>query len=174
MPGNIYERELRRIFSGDMDFIIKFTKSFLERERMSYASIVENPFVVVRAAGSLGVDLIALRHDFSFPIEVKSSKFKTLRFAESNGRAQEQAENYIRITSRAGIFPIYAFRLKRAQSDPWRLYTLPGMETHGRLSLLYNLLPKIEKSKDGNFIIRWDDGLPLSEFLNYINRPIQS
>ena len=82
MPGNIYERELRRIFSGDMDFIIKFTKSFLERERMSYASIVENPFVVVRAAGSLGVDLIALRHDFSFPIEVKSSKFKTLRFAE--------------------------------------------------------------------------------------------
>lgn len=174
MAGNIYERELRRIFSGDREFIARFTKSFSDREKSSYFTIIENPFVVVRAAGSLGIDIIALRYDLSFPIEVKSSKFMTLRFAESNGRAQEQAENYIKVTSRAGIFPIYAFRLKRAQADPWRLFTLPGMETHGNLSLVYNLLPKVEISRDGNFIIRWEDGLSLSSFFSYINRPISN
>ncbi|MGC8662796.1 MAG: Holliday junction resolvase [Thermoplasmata archaeon] len=170
MPGNIYERELRNILSGNKDFILKFINTFCEKEKIYYLSMIENPFVVVRAAGSLGVDLIALRYDFSFPIEVKSSKFKTLRFAESNGRAQEQAENYIKITGKAGIFPIYAYRLKRIKGDPWRLFTLPNMLVHGNLFLIYNLLPKIEMSKDGNFIIRWDDGIPLSKFISYLNK----
>ncbi|MDP8011855.1 MAG: Holliday junction resolvase [Thermoplasmata archaeon] len=170
MAGNIYERELRSILSGNKEFIVKFTKTFDELEKSHYISMIEKPFVVVRAAGSLGVDLIVLRYDFSFPIEVKSSKFKILRFAESNGRAQDQAENYIKITSRAGIFPIYAYRLKRTKGDPWRLFTLPEMIVHGNLLLIYNLLPKMEKSKDGNFILRWEEGLPLSRFISYLNR----
>jgi hypothetical protein len=38
----------------------------------------------------------------------------------------------------------------------------------GRAKILQNRLPKLALSKSGNFIMRWEDGLPLSDFLIYL------
>lgn len=72
-PGDVYERELKYLLSGDEKTINKMVKTCSDGERRAYMSVMEEPFVVVRAAGSLGMDLVALRWDFSFPIEVKST-----------------------------------------------------------------------------------------------------
>ena len=166
--GSIYERELKGILSGDESTISKF-KTLSEEEMRWYRSTVERPFMVVRAAGSLGVDLIAIRDDFSFPIEVKSSSERTVRFTQSSSRAQLQAESFSAECSRAGIIGIYAFRLKGFRGDPWRIFALPGEGFRGRTLLLYNFLPKIPITRSGNFILRWDQGVPLSRFLSYLN-----
>ena len=31
-------------------------------------------------------------------------------------------------------------------------------------------IPKIEKSKSGNFVMRWENGMPLSDFISYLCR----
>ena len=81
--GDIYERELKAILAGDEKVIDKMIRTCTDEEREGYLSIKELPFMVVRAAGSHGVDLIALRWDFSFPIEVKSSADHILHFSRS-------------------------------------------------------------------------------------------
>jgi len=43
-------------------------------------------------------------------------------------------------------------------------------QLEGRAKILHNRLPKLGISKNGNFIMRWDDGLPLSDFLMYLCR----
>ncbi len=172
MSGSIYEREIREILSGNMDFIEKFIKNFSEDVKYYYRSIAKKPFFVVRAAGSLGIDIMAVRDDFSIPIEVKSSKDQVLRFTEASNRAQKQAEYYILIARKSGVFPVYAFRLKRANDDPWRIFTLPGLLIHGKLSLLYEILPKMDLTENGNFIMKWEKGMPLHEFFKYINRDL--
>lgn len=170
MAGNTYERELRRILSGDREFIERMVKKFGDEEREMYLKILDRPFLVLRAAGSFGIDIIAIRDDFSFPIEVKSSIYNVFRFTMSNGRAQEQVQTHIRLTSGAGVFPIYAYRLKRIQGDPWRLFVPPDMQVRGNMRLVYALLPKIEQTGSGNYIMRWDSGFPLHRFIGYLNR----
>ncbi len=166
--GSIYERELKGILSGDEKVISKF-KGLSEEERAGYRSSIRRPFMVIRAAGSLGVDLIAIRDDFSFPIEVKSSSTKTVRFTQSSSRAQLQAEFFAEECSRAGIVGIYAFRLKGFRGDPWRIFALPAEGLTGRSRLIYDMLPKIPITRSGNFILKWDEGTPLSKFLSYLN-----
>ncbi len=170
MSGSIYEREIREILSGNEEFIEKFIRNFSEEEKFYYRSIIKKPFFVVRAAGSMGIDIMAVRDDFSIPIEVKSSKENVLRFTQGSSRAQKQAEYYILIARKSGVFPVYAFRLKRANEDPWRFFTIPGMEIHGRMALLYGVLPKMDLTQNGNFILKWEKGLPLHKFFKYINR----
>ena len=72
-----YERELRHVLAGipaGVEAVIK-SCSIEEKERMRL--VINRPFLVVRAAGS-GIegsgDLLALRGDISFPIEVKTTK----------------------------------------------------------------------------------------------------
>ncbi|MBD6955322.1 MAG: Holliday junction resolvase [Thermoplasmata archaeon] len=170
MAGNVYERELRKILSGEREFIEKMVKTFSEEERSLYLKITERPFLVLRAAGSFGIDIIAIRDDFSFPIEVKSSIYEVFRFTMSNGRAQEQIISHMEITSRAGIFPVYAYRLKRVKGDPWRLFAPPGMQVRGNMALIYRLLPKLETTGSGNYIMHWNMGFPLHKFIGYLNR----
>ncbi|MFP3318112.1 MAG: Holliday junction resolvase [Thermoplasmata archaeon] len=170
MTGNVYERELRKILSGEKEFIEKMVRSFNEYEKGLYLKIAERPFLVLRAAGSFGIDIIAIRDDFSFPIEVKSSIYDVIRFTMSNGRAQEQIIGHIKLTSRAGVFPIYAYRLKRVQGDPWRLFAPPGMEVKGNIGLIYKILPKLELTSSGNYIMHWSNGFPLHKFIGYLNR----
>ena len=74
-----YERELRHVLAGipaGVEAVIK-SCSVEEKERMRL--VLQRPFLVVRAAGS-GIegsgDLLALRGDVSFPIEVKTTKPK--------------------------------------------------------------------------------------------------
>ncbi len=167
--GTIYERELKGILSGDDKIISKFKKSLGEDFKW-YESSKTRPFMVLRAAGSLGVDLVAIRDDYSFPIEVKSSSSKTIIFTHSSSRAQEQAERFLKECEEAKILGLYAFRLKGYRGDPWRVFALPVNGLRGRIKLIYELLPKIPLTKEGNFILRWDEGMPLAKFLSYLNQ----
>ncbi len=169
MASGTYERELKRILHGDLDVIDKATRSCSPKEKECYLRIVDKPFVVSRAAGSMGFDLIALRGDVSFPIEVKSSVGKTLRFSKSV-RNRDQAKWMIGECDRAGLFPVYAYRLKRQRGDSWRVFAMEVDTVKGRLKVMYERLPKIEKSSLGHHILRWEDGMPLHKFIAYLCR----
>ena len=127
----------------------------------------EKPFMVVRGAGSLGVDLVAISAGLSLPIEVKSSTSDVLRFSR-NEKLAIQAQEMIDDCRRVGLMPIYAFRYKRQRGDAWRIFTLDVGPLNGRLKPVYQRLPKIMPSKEGNLIMRWNDGMPLSRFIDYV------
>ena len=82
-PGDVYERELKALLAGDSKAIAKMVKTCNALEKANYGTMLQDPFLVIRAAGSLGVDLVALRWDFSFPIEVKSSCDDVLHFSKN-------------------------------------------------------------------------------------------
>ena len=166
--GDRYERELKYLLAGDEKTIRTMIKTCDDTEKCGYTSVLENPFVVIRAAGSLGVDLVALRWDFSFPIEVKSSSDTLLRFSK-NPRLAEQADKMIDDCRRASLIPIYAFRLKGYRGDPWRIFSLPlDHELKGRMKLMQNAVPKAEVNANGNFMMRWENGMKLSKFIEYM------
>lgn len=167
--GSIYERELKGILSGDLSTIEKFSRSLNEKEYYWYRSLISKPFMVVRAAGSLGVDLIAIREDFSFPIEVKSSSMPRINFTHGSSRAQEQAKHLMEECKRTGVVALYAFRLKNYRGDPWRIFALPLEGIRGRMRYVYNVLPKISYTPQGNFVLLWEKGMPLSKFISYLN-----
>ncbi len=168
--GSNYERELKGILGGDQKVIEKMLKSMNDEEKKNYESMMKKPFLVLRAAGSLGVDLVAIRGDVSFPIEVKSSKEEKLWFVQDRGRGQKQAEAMIEECQRAGVVPIYAYRLKSKRGDPWRVFTLPiDSSFTGWGKYIYNVLPKISLSRGGNFVMIWNDGMPLNKFIEYLN-----
>jgi Holliday junction resolvase len=166
--GDRYERELKNLLAGDEKAIRTMIKTCDDCERRAYISVMDNPFVVIRAAGSLGVDLVALRWDFSFPIEVKSSSDDILRFSK-NPRLGEQAEKMIDECQRSSLIPIYAFRLKGLRGDPWRIFALPmGGLLKGRVGIIQKTIPLIEANSNGNFIMRWENGMKLSKFVEYL------
>ncbi len=168
--GAIYERELKGILGGEVAVIEKFAKTLTQEEYEHYKSSIARPFMVIRAAGSFGVDLIAIRDDYSFPIEVKSSASRRIRFTQSSARAQDQAIEFIRECEKAGVIGLYAFRLKNyRRGDPWRMFAVPFLNLKGRAGLLYKILPKIPYTSKGNFVLLWDEGIPLSTLLSYLN-----
>ena len=166
--GDIYERELKALLSGDTKSITKMVKTCDDEESKSYNSLIDNPFLVIRAAGSLGVDIVSLRWDFSFPIEVKSSVDDTIHFSRT-ARLTEQAEKMQETCGRSHLVPIYAFRLKSVRGDPWRIFTIP---TEGRLrghnEILRKKIPKLEVTSNGNYVMRWEDGIKLSSLISYM------
>jgi Holliday junction resolvase len=171
--GDRYERELKYLLAGDVKTIRTMVKTCDDTERYGYTSIVDNPFVVIRAAGSLGVDLVALRWDLSFPIEVKSSADTLLRFSK-NPRLAEQADKMIDDCQRASLIPIYAFRLKGHRGDPWRIFSLPlGQELKGRMKLVQNIVPTAEINSNGNMMMRWENGMKLSKFIEYVGTSLE-
>jgi Holliday junction resolvase len=165
--GRIFERELKGILRAEDDMLARVTKTCDDDEKGSYYRIKERPFMVVRGAGSLGVDLVAIRSDLSLPIEVKSSVHDVLRFSRSEKLAI-QAQEMMDDCRRVGLMPVYAFRFKRHRGDAWRIFTLDVGPINGRLRVVYQRLPKITPSKDGNLIMRWHDGMPLSKFIDYL------
>ena len=166
-PGDVYERELKSLLTGDQKSIAKMVKTCDAMEKANYQTMLTDPFMVIRAAGSLGVDLVALRWDFSFPIEVKSSGDSVLHFSK-NQHLTEQADIMLADCCRSHLVPIYAFRLKSQRGDPWRLFTIPTDHAYrGRHSVLYRRLPKLEVSDSGYYIMRWENGMKLSDFMGY-------
>ncbi len=165
--GKIFERELKGILSANDDVLARVTKSCDALERVGYLKIREKPFMVVRGAGSLGVDLVAISSGLSFPIEVKSSTSDVLRFSR-NEKLVIQANEMMEDCRRVGLMPIYAFRYKRQRGDAWRMFTLDVGPLNGRLKPVYERLPRITPSKEGNLIMRWKDGMPLSRFIDYV------
>lgn len=165
--SRVYEWELKAILQGDVETLEKVTRTCSDDEKEAYFKIVNKPFVVIRSAGSLGVDIVALRGDVSFPIEVKSSVRKRIHLSNTP-RLKEQAERFNRLCEKAGLMPIYAFRLKRVRGDSWRIFTLETKNLDRGAKVIYRRLPKAHVSKDGYYILKWDEGMPLHRFLDYI------
>lgn len=161
--GYIFERELKSILSGEFEKLQNITWV----DEQTKARILAHPFLVIRAAGSHGFDLLAMRDDISFPIEVKSARSDSFNFSTSSGRSQRQAEEYLKILDKSGIMPIYAFRLKNVKGDPWRIFTF-DLEFKGRYRLMAEIIPKISLTKNGKFSMKWQDGIPLIKFLDYL------
>jgi Holliday junction resolvase len=168
MSASQYERELKGILEGEAKILTKITKTCSALEKDNYSKISDKPFAVVRAAGSLGVDLVATRGDISFLTEVKTSIGDTLHFSSVSGKLQKQAETMIEMCEQTKNLPIYAFRTKGYRGDSWRIFTMDVNGLEGRASVLHKRLPKIEKSKSGNFVMRWKEGMPLSDFISYL------
>ena len=166
--SSVYERELKGILEGDEKTLSKITKTCSALEKGNYYLTQGKPFIVVRAAGSFGVDLVALRGDVSFLMEIKSSNTDTLHFSSVDGKLQRQAKKMQRECEKTRTLPVYGFRLKGHGGDSWRLFTMEIQQLEGRAKILQNRLPKLALSKSGNFIMRWEDGLPLSDFLVYL------
>jgi len=166
--SSVYERELKGILEGDEKVLSKITKTCTALEKGNYYLSKQKPFIVVRAAGSFGVDLVALRGDISFLMEIKSSTVDTLHFSSVDGKLQRQAEKMQRECEKTKTLPVYGFRLKGHGGDSWRLFSMEISRLEGRAKILHSRLPKLSVSKSGNFIMRWEDGLPLSDFLMYL------
>jgi Holliday junction resolvase len=170
MGGSQYEREFKNILEGDNTTLSKITKTCTALEKINYYKIQQKRFVVIRAAGSFGVDLVAVRGDISFLIEIKTSIGNTLHFSSMAGKLQKQAQSLYTLCSVTKTLPIYAFRLKGRRGDSWRIFTIYLKGLEGRLQILHRRLPKLDCSPSGNFVMRWNNGLPLSEFIVYLCR----
>jgi Holliday junction resolvase len=168
MKTGQYERELKYILEGETKILEKVTKTCSPLEKSNYFKISDKPFAVIRAAGSFGVDLVATRGDISFLTEVKTSIGDTLHFSSMAGKPQKQAESMKKVCEKTKTLPVYAFRTKGIHGDFWRIFTLDVEGLEGRSSVVHKRLPKIKKSKNGNFVMKWQDGMPLSDFISYL------
>ncbi len=169
MAQGKYERELKDVFSGDEDMIEELTKTCSEEEKQGYLCVKDIPFLVVRGAGSLGVDLVAVRGDVSFLIEVKSSK-KDVLYLSDQKRLTEQAEEIKKICDETKLLPIYAYRLKGQRGDKWRLFTLEIDGLSKKYRVLNKKLPNVKTTVHDNYKIPWKEGMELNEFLSYLDR----
>mgnify|MGYP002023259790 FL=1 len=163
-----YERELRHVLAGipaGVEAVIK-SCSVEEKERMR--RVLLRPFLVVRAAGS-GIegsgDLLALRGDISFPIEVKTTKSRKIYFS---GRTLDQYNALVYEGERCGLMPLYAHRLKGVRGDSWRIFRVETSTLEGRLSVLARRIPALPITRKGRAFIDWDQGMPLNEFINVV------
>jgi len=170
MNGSQYEREFRCILEADTKILARVTKTCSVLEKENYLKILKKPFAVIRAAGSFGIDLVAVRGDVSFLIEIKTSGSDTLHFSSMNGKLQQQALVMKHLCEKTGTLPIYAFRLKNYRGDSWRIFTFDLHTLSGRLEILHRRIPLLEKSKNNNYIMRWGNGMPLSDFISYLTR----
>ena len=85
------------------------------------------------------------------------------------GKLQQQAESIQKTCEKTCTLPIYAFRLKNYRGDTWKLFTLDVKQLTGRLHILHKRLPLLEKSKNNNYIMRWEHGMNLSDFISYLS-----
>lgn len=168
--GSGYERELRALLEGDRAAIAAYGRRVPAAERRTLSQLAQTPFLVVRAAGSFGFDLVALREYFAFPFEVKSSHEGTIRFSSSGGRAEEQLADHRRTADRVGLLVIYAFRrVGGPRGDAWRLFIAPGPDGSGWRHVVRRRLPEVERTRDGNGVLRWERGLPLVQFVELLS-----
>ena len=166
--SQIYERELKGILMTDAEVLNRVVKNLPQEESIPYMKIINQPFVVVRAAGSFGIDM-AVVSSISFLVEEKSSVEETYHF--NAPRVVEQAKLMKDLCERAGITPVYAFRVKNKRGeDPWRLFTMDMDEgkLEGKDKLLHSRLPKLEYTNSNNYIMRWENGMALHRFIDWI------
>ncbi len=164
--SSAYERELRTLLEGDQSAVRAYTRVLAPEERSGFERIVEEPFLVIRGAGSLGFDLVALRREVAFPLEVKAASGDVIRFADASGRAEQQLAAHRRAVGRVGLTVIYAYRrLGRRGEEPWRMYLASEVPSTGALRFICRRLPTVSTTREGHGILRWDEGMPLSQFL---------
>lgn len=166
--SQVYERELKGILMADPDVLNRVVKNLPADEQLAYMKIIPMPFVVVRAAGSFGVDM-AVVSSISFLVEEKSSVEDVYHF--NAPRVVEQAALMKKLCTDAGITPVYAFRLKHLRGkDPWRFFTMDmdASKLEGKDRLVHSRLPKLEYTNSNNYIMRWENGMPLHNFIDWI------
>ncbi len=165
-----YERELRAVLAGSPDGVRAVTRSCTEIERARAMQVVQRPFLVVRAAGS-GMDgsgdLLALRGDLCFPIEVKTRSEKKVYLS---GQKEEQLQSMKEIGERCELMPLYAHRLKGVRGDSWRIFRVETSTLSGRLATLARRIPTLPLTRTGKPHLDWDQGLPLHQFLGIVCR----
>lgn len=167
--SQIYERELKGLLMDESEVLKRVTKNLPGDEQIAYLRIKERPFVVVRAAGSFGIDM-AVVGAISFLVEEKSSVEPVFHF--NSPRVRDQAAQMKQLCTLAGITPVYAFRLKNLRGkDPWRLFTLEldNKRFSGLQGGFYRRLlnHKLETTKENNYIMRWENGWPLHRFIDW-------
>ena len=165
-----YERELRAVLAGSPDGVRAVTRSCTEIERARAMQVVQRPFLVVRAAGS-GMDgsgdLLALRGDLCFPIEVKTRAGKKVYLS---GQKEEQFQSMKEIGEKCELMPLYAHRLKGVRGDSWRIFRVETSSLSGRLATLARRIPTLPLTRTGKPHLDWDEGLPLHQFLGIVCR----
>ncbi len=165
-----YERALRSLLSGEPSAVRTYARSLPPEGRPSFERLVREPFLVVRAAGSFGFDLVALRREFAFPIEVKASAEPVIRFTAASGRASEQLAAHRAAVAKVGLMVIYAYRrLGLRGEECWRLF-LEGSRPNGAVvGYVFQPVPMISRTREGNGILRWEEGMPLSRFVERVH-----
>jgi len=165
-----YERELRAVLAGIPKGIDAVTRSCDSVAKARARQVLERPFLVVRAAGS-GMegsgDLLALRGDLCFPIEVKSSKKPKLYLS---GRTWDQYQSMIYEGKRCDLMPLYAYRLKGVRGDSWRIFRVDVGRLSGRLGILTRRIPALPLTRNGKPFLDWEQGMPLHLFLALVCR----
>lgn len=168
-----YERELKSVLQGEPEALKRYRKFAKSSEELALLrSLEERPFLVVRAAGSHGFDLVALRDRVVLPIEVKSSSQPKIPFASASGRSQEQYEELKGQTRRSGLLLLYAYRyIGGGERDPWRLFMAEApVEDHNRYAkMIASQLPTVASTAQGNRVLRWEEGKPLLTFLDWVH-----
>ena len=163
--GVNYERELRSVLAGELKGIRAVTRSCTEIERAQAMQVMQRPFLVVRApgSGSEGTgDLLALRGDICFPIEVKSSKESKLYLS---GRTVHQYNSLKEVGERCGLMPLYAYRLKGIRGDSWRIMRVESANLTGKLRQLSRKIPSLPLTRNGTPYLGWEHGMPLNRFI---------
>jgi len=160
-----YERELKDLLQGDRSAVLRYSKTIEPTERPDLERIIAEPFLVIRGAGSLGFDLVALRGVFALPLEVKASSEPTIHFSAASGRASEQLEAHVSAVEKVGLVAVYAYRrIGHRGGDAWRLFSAARQPQRGSLGLLARRLPAVERTREGHAVLRWDHGMPLVRF----------
>jgi Holliday junction resolvase hjc len=169
-----YERALRGILSGEPESVRSYARALPPEARPGFERLIQEPFLVVRAAGSFGFDLVALRRECAFPIEVKASSGAVIRFTAASGRASEQLEAHRRAVARVGLMVIYAYRrLGLRGEESWRFF-LEGTRPKGAIAgYVFQTVPLVSRTREGNGILRWEEGMPLSQFVNRVHAVLQ-
>ena len=166
--GVDYERELKKLLEGEMGQLAKMKKTCDARQCQGYEVVETYPFMVIRGAGSFGTDLVALRGELSFPIEVKSSKHKKLYLSQP--RLKEQLEVFLDECEKANTFPVYAFRYKGIKGDPWMTFTIPIDNLKYFSRILNRKISPLRETPGGNYVMEWDEGYPLSDLLREVGK----
>ena len=163
-----YERELRDVLAGIPDGLEKVIRSCSVEEKERMRMVLRRPFLVVRAAGS-GIegsgDLLVLRGDICFPIEVKTTRPRKLYLS---GRTLDQYNALVYEGERCGLLPLYAHRLKGVRGDSWRIFRVETTTLRGRLGVLARRIPSLPRTRNGRAFIDWDQGMPLNEFIEIV------
>ncbi len=165
-----YERELRAVLAGIPKGVDAVTRSCDPVAKARARQVIDRPFLVVRAAGS-GMegsgDLLALRGDLCFPIEVKTSKKAKLYLS---GRTWDQYQAMIYEGQRCDLMPLYAYRLKGVRGDSWRIFRVEVGKLSGRLGILARRIPALPVTRNGKPFLDWEQGMPLHKFLALVCR----
>jgi Holliday junction resolvase len=164
--ASAYERELRSLLEGQPDAVRSYARALPPTERSEFERLIEQPFLIIRAAGSLGFDLVALRREFAFPLEVKASAEPVIRFSAASGRANAQLEAHRKAVARVGLTVLYAYRRVGLRgTETWRIFVAGDLPESGILRVVCRRLPPVSRTPEGNGILRWEEGFPLSRFL---------